>query len=581
MERLNERTEKLNEKGFTFLEIIIIIAILGFLTAMAVPFAGRLAAAERVDNTQKRLENIRTAILGTPDAFDAEGRRVLRGYLGDMGRLPALYRSGWNDEEKRWEWSTLDLDDPEYGPADLEYAGRGLGQPRGLWEKAPAQEKVMPNATVKPAVDLGERWHGPYLNYPKDEFTANAEHLRWTESPATQAQRDENREFEMRQTEGKLADSWGRSLLFYYLDADGNPLAEPDAGATLYVVSEGPDKKSSHPAYSQELDYNQDNLVLVITPDQWHDNARKEKTLSIMEEIRDAIAGSGDPTARASINYVNDQGDWPYLYEWDGGAWVDAAAVSGWVYGHPRGLWTPDPDGDGADDLPVPEAVYQSVYPGLRGFGWRGPYYPPPAGEGENNVLRDAWGTPLQFVHPDEENPATFEIISAGPDGSFDDDDADVKINTGDARAGDNITLTLNRNWDMAMDKDNPNKRIEGRLINESGNDYDNRDGDSSNDIKIRLHAIFGPAGSQPEAIPVAGYVYGLTVNGATYGREATFAIPDDALDPISLRASYRYLEVLDSSGKVLAEANAYVYRAGNGDVIQSPDEHGLKLVIR
>ncbi|RJQ28615.1 MAG: hypothetical protein C4589_06150 [Peptococcaceae bacterium] len=569
-------TERSFERGFTFLEIIIIIAILGFLTAMAVPFAGRLAAAERVDNTQRRLENIRAAVLGTPDAFDAEGRRVLRGYLGDMGRLPALYRSDWDDEEKRWKWSTLDFDDPEYGPADAEYAGRGLGQPRGLWEKAPAQEKIMPNATVKPAVDLGERWHGPYIAYPKDEFTANAEHLRWTENPATPAQMDENREFEMLQTEGKLADSWGRALLFYYLDAAGNPLAEPDAGATVYIVSEGPDKKSSHPAYNHELDYNQDNLALIITPDLWHDSARQEKTLSIMEEIRNAIAGDGDPTARSAVNYVNDQGDWPYLFEWDGGsAWVDASAVSGWVYGQPRSLWTQDLDGDGTSDLPVPEAVYQSVYPGLQGFGWRGPYLPAPAGEGENNVPRDAWGTPFRFAHPDEEKPAVFEIISAGPDGYFDDTAED------DTLDDDNITLTLTRNWDMAMDKDNPNKRIKGRLINESGKDYDNRDGDPNNDITIRLHASFEPAGSQPYAVPVAGYVYGLTTQGAVYVREATFAITDDASDPTSLRAGYRYLEVLDNSGKVLAEANVYVYRAGNGDVIQSPGEHELKLVIR
>lgn len=509
---------KAGEEGFSLLEVIIILSILAMFAAMAVPLAGRLEARGRERETERLLTTVREAMLGPRGALDAGGRRVLAGYAGDLGGLPPLRRSVWNDSVKRWEWDIPFAAEQE---ANAFWAS-GMGQPQYLW--------LAPPDAV--------RWQGPYLPEPRDEFPANAEHLRWTfGEQLTDAQFTANREIEMRQTAGRLADAWGRSLLFFYVTPGeaGTELFQGTATVqtTVYVVSEGQDLRSSWPAYRLDTPENEDNLVLVITPQEWHDQARQEETRRLLQTAADALVGRFGPVDRLGRGllggFVGDHGRWPELLVWQDEqvpwrqvtgrweqnaegdpVWVPPTAsdlVAGAVYGQPRGLWTRDTDGDGTVDLPLPPdpAAAGNV---LLGFGWRGEYLPRPAGSGASELLRDAWGVPLVFrlSHAADAEPPpgqTLKIISAGQDGVM--------------ATADDLLEVVPRHFDVRRHPPaNPPENIftvAGRVVNETG---------QNRFFGVRLHA--SPA-SQP--ITTVQMVYGrMTVDGQIYGNAWDFSLP-------------------------------------------------------
>jgi general secretion pathway protein G len=68
-------------RGFTLIEVIVVIAVISILAAMAVPYAVKILDQSREEATKKQMEEIHRAIMGDPKGPTA-------GYLGDMGRLP-------------------------------------------------------------------------------------------------------------------------------------------------------------------------------------------------------------------------------------------------------------------------------------------------------------------------------------------------------------------------------------------------------------------------------------------------------------------------------------------------------------
>jgi hypothetical protein len=478
------------------MEVIIVLSVLAMFAAMAVPLAGRIEARGRVRETERRLALLREAMLGPGGAVDAAGRRLLAGYAGDLGGLPPLRRSVWDDDLQRWEWDVRFANEREANA----YWASGMGQPRNLWLPLP------------PGEDLLARWKGPYLHEPRDEFPGNADHLRWTFGTSlTHAQAETNREIEMRQTAGRLADAWGRSLLFFYV-APGAIGAETFQGAatvqaTVYIVSEGPDLRSAWPAYDTRPAANEDNLVLVITPQEWRDEARREETGRRLQAAREALVGRWGPVDRLGRpvfgGFVGDQGIWPHLYVWQGAPtpWRRVAAadvdVRGAVYGQARGLWTRDTNGDGVVDLPLPPDP-GAVRDVLLGFGWRGPYLPRPDGTGEHEVLRDAWGVPLEFrlshagavVPPGPPPEQTLTIISAGQDGRL--------------HTADDLLETVPRHFDVLQ-----RITVEGTVVNDTGQDLR---------FRVRLHASPASQPAVPAPPTVPQLVYGrTTVQGQAY----------------------------------------------------------------
>jgi prepilin-type N-terminal cleavage/methylation domain-containing protein len=404
-------------EGFTLLEIVIVIAIMGFLAAMVVPFVGHLDRAQRAKMTRERLEAVRTAVTGPPQAYDERGLRVVRGYAGDREALPKLYQFSWHQTERRWEVTASGAVYEEvYHGGDIAANPPHIGQPLGLWEKF----------TPDGGATAWERWRGPYLGYPKAVFAIRDKEV----SP-------------LRQTEGVLADAWGRVLFFIKEQGEAG---DPNS-LYLLLVSAGPDGKVKLPpaktpaagplvrgadaVYDKTAPENVDNIVLEITPDEWYRanlGVQEEKTRQILEKIRTALLGppdAFDPSGRRIVGgYIGDLGRWPALWGWDSAAnpprWV-TPPPPGTAAPQPRGLWVWDAaEGYSDHDPPATDP---------RGFRWRGSYLQKPWGTGADEVLRDAWGTPLRFELGGSP-PAILTVTSAG---------RDKRLETG----GDNLELAI------------------------------------------------------------------------------------------------------------------------------------------
>jgi general secretion pathway protein G len=68
-------------KGFTLIEVIVVIAVLATLAGMLTPLAMRLVERQEGDLTEQRLKAAYQAVAGSWDQGDF-------GFLGDIGRLP-------------------------------------------------------------------------------------------------------------------------------------------------------------------------------------------------------------------------------------------------------------------------------------------------------------------------------------------------------------------------------------------------------------------------------------------------------------------------------------------------------------
>ncbi|RKQ88623.1 type II secretion system protein [Brockia lithotrophica] len=384
-----------SDTGMSLLEVVIFLVILGFLTTMIVPFAGAIGDAEKEKATWKAMQDVKRAILGPEGAYDERGRRILRGYVGDVGAIPELYTFAFVRDARGgglWKptWN------PGNGAEHLLEDGAKIAQPRALWEK--------PDPSLG---DVAPLWKGPYVDLSKSPVT-----------PPTGAP-------PIRYGDGVLHDAWGRPLLFFKVkDAKG--------GVWLFLVSAGPKGVVHDPPFTSDGSpvewgdpatpgtweyFKAQNakhrlLILGISPEEWeHVNLPQETadTEGLLRQLKAAFFGAEayDPAGNRFLRgFLGDVGKWPPLYAWDPDVrtWVSPTGAPGEVVQMP-GLWDHEYAG-----LP------QTFAPG---FAWRGPYLSPP-----KDVLRDAWGTPLRFVLVDEgTSNERLVVTSAGPDREFDTED--------------------------------------------------------------------------------------------------------------------------------------------------------------
>lgn len=78
----------MKDKGFTLLELVMIIVLLGILAAVAIPRYQDIGTDAKQAVTTHRLEELRKAIVGNPDAVGS-GTYSARGFRGDVGSFPA------------------------------------------------------------------------------------------------------------------------------------------------------------------------------------------------------------------------------------------------------------------------------------------------------------------------------------------------------------------------------------------------------------------------------------------------------------------------------------------------------------
>lgn len=107
-----DRERPSRQSGFTLVELVIIIVVLGILAAVAVPKFGDLSENSKVAATRKEMQSLGRAIAGNPEII-AAGEHIDRGFEGDVGFAPSsltdlvskpgslavydrLTRLGWN-----------------------------------------------------------------------------------------------------------------------------------------------------------------------------------------------------------------------------------------------------------------------------------------------------------------------------------------------------------------------------------------------------------------------------------------------------------------------------------------------------
>jgi len=103
---------KLDQRGFTLIELVIIIVVLGILAAVAIPKFSSMMESSKVAATRKEMQSLREAIVGNPQVVSS-GVVIDRGFMGDVGFAPSqltdltvkpdsvpaydkLTRLGWN-----------------------------------------------------------------------------------------------------------------------------------------------------------------------------------------------------------------------------------------------------------------------------------------------------------------------------------------------------------------------------------------------------------------------------------------------------------------------------------------------------
>ena len=83
-----DQTSMRQVAGFTLVELVIIIVILGIIAAVAVPKFANVADGARVNATKEEMAQIKRAIVGNPSAV-VGGEYIDRGFEGDIGHPPS------------------------------------------------------------------------------------------------------------------------------------------------------------------------------------------------------------------------------------------------------------------------------------------------------------------------------------------------------------------------------------------------------------------------------------------------------------------------------------------------------------
>jgi len=102
----------LDRRGFSLVELVIVIVVLGILAAFAVPRFGSMSSSAKIAATKEEMTSLKRAIVGNPSAVSG-GQYIDRGFEGDIGFAPSrlqdlaikpdsvaaynqLTRLGWN-----------------------------------------------------------------------------------------------------------------------------------------------------------------------------------------------------------------------------------------------------------------------------------------------------------------------------------------------------------------------------------------------------------------------------------------------------------------------------------------------------
>lgn len=133
--------------GFTLLELLVVLVILATVTTLAMRSVDGVVDQQKYEMSQRGLEQIEAAVLGSPDDRAADGTRTISGFVADMGRLPKTVEKG---EEPTKVLTLAELwENPN--PSVL------FGVRRALTSVSDFQD---------PDVYVPGGWRGPYIRLP-------------------------------------------------------------------------------------------------------------------------------------------------------------------------------------------------------------------------------------------------------------------------------------------------------------------------------------------------------------------------------------------------------------------------------
>lgn len=86
--RTQVKFSKLDRRGFTLIELVIVIVTLGIVAAVAIPRFGNITESSKTNATRSEMIVLKKAIVGNPESV-AGGEYIDRGFEGDVGFVPS------------------------------------------------------------------------------------------------------------------------------------------------------------------------------------------------------------------------------------------------------------------------------------------------------------------------------------------------------------------------------------------------------------------------------------------------------------------------------------------------------------
>jgi prepilin-type N-terminal cleavage/methylation domain-containing protein len=117
------------QKGYTLIEMVMVVVILGILSAIAFTSLGKVNEVTRAEETMREMDRLAEAIAGDPSLVSGNNR-VSFGYVGDVGSLPPNWNALVTRPSGYITWNGPYIRDPfTSGSGDSEFQLDAWGQP--------------------------------------------------------------------------------------------------------------------------------------------------------------------------------------------------------------------------------------------------------------------------------------------------------------------------------------------------------------------------------------------------------------------------------------------------------------------
>jgi len=194
-------TQKLRLKGFTLVELLVVMLVLVALSSITLDFTKDFAFQGRYEVTKDRYEKIKRAIIGRPDVL-INGQPDISGFVADMGRLPRniqeLLVQNYCSDDYRISDNTPDATGITDATGTTPKAWCTSKTPNGVWEEQSTGANCSVGTTNATQVDceavagVWSGWKGPYLTTQKPDYEENAFSDGWGNEASTTVFTDHN-----------------------------------------------------------------------------------------------------------------------------------------------------------------------------------------------------------------------------------------------------------------------------------------------------------------------------------------------------------------------------------------------------